>query len=105
MIIIGSTALKRILGEDSSYRKPKDLDLICSKEEMNSISPGPLYKGPQWVGNSYYGPAEFLLIEESPAAKAYHEYTQKHYFCKANLLYGPDNVKVAPIEVLYSLKR
>jgi hypothetical protein len=78
MLVIGSKALYHWYGGQIG-RKPKDTDVICTKEEMNIWAETEKVKlqersNGKFSGLSLWnGPFEFELTEESESAKMYYE--------------------------------
>jgi hypothetical protein len=118
MLVIGSVALQRAL---SAYdrplgRTPKDLDVICTEEEMRNYAKAHYldlkqmsdykWRGlPQLVGNPF---VEFELLEKSESGHMYTLYTVDKLLRPQDLhvFYGSDAPLIyAPLEVLYSIKR
>jgi hypothetical protein len=108
MIIIGSWALRQY---NKAYRlNPADLDVMCSKVEMESLCQQwqltPEHKeGPVWAAHNSptYKHIEFHLTDGSPAAAAYCAYVEKHHV--SYMIVGDVTIYASPLEVLYSLKR
>ena len=109
MLVIGSTALARVL---DIGRVSADIDFICTTDEMIDyvkayslqIKPLAQYKaaGLDKAGNIR---AEFELLHESESGRKYVEYTAAHpsYLWVASGC--PLPMYYAPIEVLYSIKK
>jgi hypothetical protein len=112
MIIIGSTALAdhcRFLGID--FRKPQDLDIMCTRAEMHKFLPR-INKfchitSPSKSHYVVHDPPgfraiEFQVAENSPATAAY--IAERKESNSAIEVYG-EPIALASIEMLYSLKR
>jgi hypothetical protein len=101
MLIIGSRALSYWVGYlGKPFRKPADLDVICSHKGMmdycGNVMPQPTGPGHYKQVNGTYV-TEFDIMDHCPSSRMYYEYAHG-----AHLSGG---CAVAPIEVLYSLKR
>ena len=116
MFIIGSHALRAQIS--TAFRKPADLDVICTLAEMedfcskNELFPIHLHGSHYIVHDApVYKHIEFLVSDFSPAATAYTAYMDEYEAAHRagadagiTTVYG-QTMFFAPLELLFSLKK